>query len=117
MESILIKIGLILKWLIPAAVGSGMAIFLDKSVNTTRYKIGLFIFGVFVSAFFGGTMVEYWDIKFKMMQAAIYFSWALWGCGIIVQINDQMPEIIRNFFAAITNGVTSAFSFFKKGEE
>jgi len=105
MESLLIKIGVILKWLFPAAVGSGMAIFIAKEPNTDKRKFLLFIFGIAISGILGGGLVEYFSIHMTMVQAAIYFGVGVWGIGIITQINDQLPQLIRAFFSKIF-GVT-----------
>lgn len=90
MEAILAFI----KWIAPAAIGSGFAVFIDRTENTKLRRLGLFFFGAFIAAVFGGGMIEYWNIQPGFIQASIYMGWGLWGVGIVIQITHRTPEFI-----------------------
>lgn len=99
MESLLIKLGIVLKWLLPASIGSGIAVLINKEKTTNLHKFLVFVFGLCISVFVGGGIVEYFDIQMKAVQATIYFGLGLWGIGILMQINEQMPQIFRALFS------------------
>lgn len=95
MESLLETLLAFLKWIAPAAIGSGFAVFIDRTENTKLRRLGLFFFGATLAAVFGGGMIEYWDIQPGFIQASIYMGWGLWGVGIVIQVTHITPEFVR----------------------
>lgn len=92
-HTVFIKIGAILKWLFPAAVGSLIAVLIGP--QTTPVKgFGMFFAGIITSSYFGSGIIEYWDIQPGAVAACIYLGLGLWGMGIIIQCYKQIPELI-----------------------
>lgn len=96
MESGIIQLWLAVKWLVFAAIGSGISVMMDKTVNTTKRKFLLFIVGAIVSIICGGACIELFVIKGGAVQGFIYWAWGLWGMGIIVQIMEKLPTAVSN---------------------
>jgi undecaprenyl pyrophosphate phosphatase UppP len=96
MESVVLQAWILFKWFLPAAIGSGLAVFIDKTENTVQRKIGLFIFGAIISIICGGACIEYFHITSSTFQGLIYWAWGVWGMGIVIQLTHQIPEAITN---------------------
>lgn len=96
MESGLMQLWVLFKWILPAAIGSGLAVFIDSTESTFKRKFGLFLFGALVSILAGGACIEWFDIKGSAVQGFIYWAWGVWGMGIVIQITKQLPIIITN---------------------
>ncbi len=103
MESGLWQLWIIFKWLLPAAVGSALAVFIDNTEITYKRKVGLFFFGAFISIIVGGAIVENYHIVNTPTQGLIYFGLGVWGMGIIIQVSKQLPEVAKQIPDAITN--------------
>lgn len=94
MEAVAIKFGLVLKWLIPSALGSAIGVYIGKRVNAAE-GFFLFVVGVGIAAYVGAGIVEYYAIQPGAIQACIYLGTGIWGLGIIIQITRQLPEIVK----------------------
>lgn len=96
MEAGILQIWLSIKWLVFAAMGSGLTVIMDKTDNTNKQKFLLFIFGAIVSIIAGGASIEYFNIKGNAVQGFVYWAWGVWGMGIVIQITQQIPNILAN---------------------
>jgi len=96
MEAAFTHLWILFKWILPAAIGSALAVFIDNTEITYKRKIGLFFFGAFISIFVGGAIVEHYHITSSAVQGLIYFGLGVWGMGIVIQVSKQIPEAITN---------------------
>lgn len=96
MEAAILQIWLTIKWVVFAAIGSGLSVMMDKEENTGRQKFFLFFCGALVSIIAGGACIEYFAVKGSAVQAFVYWSCGLWGMGILMQITKQIPIAISN---------------------
>jgi hypothetical protein len=96
MESGIIQLWLAVKWLVFAAIGSGLSVLMDKTENTSRQKFYLFLLGAIISIFAGGAMIEWLNVKGPAIQGFIYWAWGLWGVGIVIQVTQQIPAAVSN---------------------
>ena len=97
------------KWWIFGAVGSGLSIMINKSEENTSQKFMLFASGAIVSVIGGEAIIEIFSITGKASQGLIYWSLGVWGMGIIIQMNkqipkvfDMLPDIIKNIVEKFT---------------
>lgn len=96
MEStIALKLWAALKWILPAALGSAIAVFLGDKTHPVK-GFSMFVAGSCVAGIFGGGIIEYFAIKPGMLQASIYLAVGLWGMGVIIQVYKQIPMALEN---------------------
>lgn len=89
---------LIFKWFVFAALGSGLAVFIDKTEekdNSWKRKLGWFFFGATMSIVFGSAFIEWQGIAAQAMQGAIYFGMGVWSMGIAIQVAEKLPSFIN----------------------
>lgn len=101
MEYTMIKIGYAMKWLIPAALGAGIAVWLKAAKGDMTYTQGfwIFVFGTGVSSVLGGFLVERYSIPPGSIQALIYMGTGIWGLGTIIQMDNLFPQIAKTKIA------------------
>ena len=110
MESGILQIWLSVKWLVFAAIGSGISVLTDKEESTNKQKLLLFFVGAVVSIIAGGACIEVFQIHGGAVQGFIYWAWGLWGMGIILQITKLLPKL----FDLLPDGAKNLIEKFTK---
>jgi hypothetical protein len=90
MEYTVIKVGAFLKWIFPAALGAGIAVWTNKGVIGWD-KLIMFLFGTGAALIVGGGIIDYYDVNVESIKGVMYFGCGIWGIGIIKQINNRVP--------------------------
>lgn len=90
-----LQVWLVVKWLIPAAIGSGLAVFIDDTENKLTAKAWWFFYGASISVIAGSAFIEWQNIQAQTMQGLIYFGIGVWGMGLSIQITKKIPSFIN----------------------
>ena len=92
-----------IKWWIFGAFGSGLSIMINKSEENTSQKFMLFASGAMISVIGGEAIIEIFSISGKASAGLIYWSLGVWGMGIIIELNKQLPKIFDLFPEMVKN--------------
>lgn len=97
MESIFAKVWLWLVSLIPAAIGSGLSIFLGKETKALSPLVIFctFVFGISLAHLLGGAAIEHWDIDpLSYIASSIRVSIGFMGMAVLAETKIQLPLLI-----------------------
>lgn len=96
METILAKIGAWFGAIFPAALGSALALFINKAQKLSKLDLILtFIFGINMAHILGGAAIEHWHIDPRsFIASAIQFTIGLMGMATLAQVMLQLPLVI-----------------------
>lgn len=89
-----IKLVAILKWLLPASVGSAIAVSIGPKYALAK-AAGMFIAGVAISGYGGGAIIAHYQIEPGPIQAFIYLAIGLWGLGAVIAITKELPGLVK----------------------
>ena len=97
MESIMAKVWIWIISLVPAAIGSGLSLFLGKDTKQLSYFVILstFLFGIGLAHLLGGAAIEYWHIDpLSYIASSIQVSIGFMGMAILAELKLQLPVMI-----------------------
>lgn len=96
METLAIKLTGWLGAIFPAALGSALAIYMDKANKLTKLEIVCtWVFGANIAYILGGAAIEYWSIvPNSLIACSIQFTVGLMGMATLAQIMLQLPLIV-----------------------
>ena len=83
---------------VPAAIGSGISLYVSREKTSAMTKIemfGVFFAGIAIAHYIGGGTIEYFDINTESLTAdAIKMTVGLVGMGLATNLVIQIPQIL-----------------------
>ena len=96
MEAVVAKVGAWIGAIFPAALGSALAIFMNKTAELSRgEKVCSFLFGANIAHILGGAAIEFWVLEpMSFIASAIQFTVGLMGMAVLAQVMLLIPKIV-----------------------
>jgi hypothetical protein len=94
MEAFLTKLGAWFWSFIPAALGSALSLYFgkEKTLLMSRVELSMvFIFGISIAHYLGGSVIEYSGIHISIIADAIKFTTGLIGMATLSHVLVQIP--------------------------
>lgn len=97
METLITKLTMWLGAILPAVLGSALALFFNRAAQLSRAEIACnFVFGAYIGYLLGGAAIEYWVINpLSFIAFAIMFSIGLMGMATLAQVMLNIPKTVE----------------------
>lgn len=95
MEYTIIKVGAFIKWIFPAALGAGIAVWTKKDIFGWD-KLIMFGLGTGTAVIVGGGIIDLYNVTIESIKGVMYFISGTWGIGVIKQLNDRVPVWVQS---------------------